>query len=80
MLYAGQEPGWISNFRDEAGLQGDEVMPRTQEEMLQRLQEKSMPLLEVLQNSDYNQLQNPIMYDYPVNSGINAVQLTPCGM
>ena len=80
MLYAGQTPAWISNFRDEKGLTGDEVMPKTQEAMLTRLQEKSMPLLEVLQNADYNQLQKPITYDYPVVSGTNVVQLTACGI
>ena len=77
MLYAGQKPGWISKFRDEAGLTGDKVMPKTKAAMIKLLKKKAKPLLAVLQNKKYNQLQKPMTFDYPVVSGTAPI-LSAC--
>ena len=77
MIYAGQKPGWIASFRDEAGLTGDKVMPKTKAAMIPFLKRKAKPLLAVLQNKKYNQLQKPMTLDYPVVSG-TAPTLSTC--
>ena len=77
MIYAGQKPAWSSNFRREAGLTGDKVMPTTKATMIKLLKKKNKPLLDVLQNTKYNQLQKPMTFDYPVVSG-TAPKLTAC--
>lgn len=77
MIYAGQTPAWIASFRDEAGLTGDKVMPKNKADMIKLLKKKNKPLLDVLQNKKYNQLQKPMTFDYPVVSG-TAPTLTVC--
>lgn len=77
MIYAGQTPAWITKFRKEAGLTGDQVMPTTKATMIALLKKKNKPLLDVLQNKKYNQLQKPMTFDYPVVSG-TAPTLTAC--
>ena len=77
MIYAGQQPAWISKFRDEAGLTGDKVMPKTKADMIKLLKKKNKPILDVLRNKKYNQLQKPMTFDYPVVSG-TAPRFTEC--
>ena len=77
MLYAGQTPAWISSTRKEAGLTGDKIMPRTQKAMIKMLKNKNQPILDILKNTAYNQLQAPLKFDYPVLSG-TAPKFTVC--
>ena len=77
MLYAGQTPAWISPTRKEAGLKGDKIMPRTKSDMIKRLEKTNKPLLQILKNTKYNQMQAPLKYDYPVLSGA-APKFTVC--
>ena len=77
MLYAGQTPGWISETRKEAGLTGNQVMPRNKNDMIAMLNNKNKPILDVLKNTEYNKMQEPLKHDYPVLTGM-APKLSVC--
>ena len=66
MILAGQTPSWIASFRNEAGLKGDKVMPKTSKAMKALLAKKNKPILDLLKNKKYNQLQKPMTFKYPV--------------
>ena len=66
MILAGQTPSWIASFRNEAGLTGDKVMPKTSEAMKTLLAKKNKPILDLWKNKKYNQLQKPMTFEYPV--------------
>ena len=68
MIYAGQTPAWIATMRDEAGLTGDNVMPKTRTAMVQLLEKKNKPMLNLLRNKKYNPLQKKMTFDYPLVS------------
>ena len=52
-------------------------MPKTKADMIKLLKKKNKPILDVLQNKKYNQLQKPMTFDYPVVSG-TAPTFTEC--
>ena len=66
MILAGQTPGWIASFRNEAGLKGDKVMQKTSTAMKALVAKKNKPLLDLWKNTKYNQLQKPMTFTYPV--------------
>ena len=66
MILAGQTPSWIAEFRNEAGLKGDKVMPETSKAMKTLLAKKHKPLLALWKNKKYHQLQKPMTFKYPV--------------
>ena len=65
MILAGQTPSWIAEFRNEAGLKGDKVMPKTSKAMKTLLAKKHKPLLALWKNKKYHQLQKPMTFKYP---------------
>ena len=66
MILAGQKPQWITWSRREAGLKGDQVMPKTSEAMKALLAKKNKPILDLWKNKKYHQLQKPMSFNYPV--------------
>ena len=66
MILAGQKPQWITWSRREAGLKGDQVMPKTSEAMKALLAKKNKPILDLWKNKKYHQLQKPLTFKYPV--------------
>ena len=53
-------PGWIAELRDSLG--AEKSMPRTKEDMLKRL---SPEMKNLLHNTAYHQIQEPLTFDYP---------------
>ena len=56
---------------------GNKVMPRNKNDMIAMLNNKNKPILDVLKNTEYNKMQAPLKYDYPVLSGV-APKLSVC--
>ena len=52
-------------------------MPRNKNDMIQMLQNKNKPMLDILKNTEYNKLQAPLKYDYPILTG-TAPKLSVC--
>jgi hypothetical protein len=66
MILAGQTPSWIAEFRNEAGLKGDKVMPKTSKAMKTLLAKKHKPLLALWKNKKYTSNTKPMTFKYPV--------------
>ena len=59
-IASGMNPAWIAEDRDSLG--AEKSMPRTKEDMLERL---SPEMKDLLQNPAYHQIQTPLTFDYP---------------
>ena len=60
MISIGMTPGWRSSIRDNLGT--SKTMPKTSNEMLNRL---TTEMLDLLQNSSYHQPKSVLKKDYP---------------
>ena len=52
-------------------------MPRNKNDMIAMLTNKNKPILDILKNTEYNKIQAPLKYDYPVLTGM-APKLSIC--
>ena len=60
MISIGMTPGWRSSIRDNLG--ASKTMPKTSNEMLNRL---TTEMLDLLQNSSHYQPKSALKKDYP---------------
>ena len=52
-------------------------MPTNKNDMIAMLNNKNKPMLDILKNTEYNKIQAPLKYDYPVLTG-TAPKLSVC--